>query len=226
MQAFILAAGLGKRMLPLTATTPKPLIQFGSQRLIEYSIKQLQQAGITDIIINTFHLADQIPVALGDGSNYGVKIRYSHESELLNTGFGIKNAINNKLLSAPEFIVVSSDIVCDFNLSKLPSKLTRIAHLVLVPNPDFNADGDFSLAKNQNNNLLLAPHIDNHRINYTFASIGIFKQEFFNNCPDQPFPLLSPIRQAIANQQITGELYLGAWQNIGSLEQLDLSQQV
>ena len=213
---MILAAGLGTRMLPLTATTPKPLVKFKQQRLIEYSINSLKQAGIFDIVINIFHLAETIRATLGDGSQYGVKLSYSEESELLNTGFGIKHAINCGLLHHQEFIVVSSDIVCDLSLTQLPANLTKLAHIILAPNPSFNPQGDFSL--DASGLLLLATSNPNH--NYTFASIGIFTAEFFNNCPDQPFPLSLPIQQAIASQQITGQLYLGAWQNIGTMEQL------
>ena len=93
MKSMILAAGRGERLRPHTDITPKPLIQVGEHRLIEYHLINLANAGITDIIINTSWLADQIKATLGDGSRYSVKIVYSFEGdEALETAGGIVNA--------------------------------------------------------------------------------------------------------------------------------------
>lgn len=81
MKAMILAAGKGERMRPLTLTTPKPLVRAGGVPLIEYHLRALAAAGFTEIVINHAWLGQQIEDYLGDGSRYGVSIRYSAEGE-------------------------------------------------------------------------------------------------------------------------------------------------
>ena len=218
---MILAAGRGQRMLPLTNTIPKPLIKFNNKHLIEYSIINLKKAGITEIVINLHHLGDQIKKVLTDGSKWGVNINYSEEPELLNTGGGIVCAINKNLLGTEPFILVSADIITDFDFSCLLPKLSKLAHLILVPNPSFNLNGDFSLY----NNELQLPSRDynnkNTQLNYTYASMGVFHQKFFLAPPRKIFPLVESINQAIKNRQITAEVYSGLWKNIGTLEELE-----
>ena len=87
MKAMILAAGRGERLRPLTDTIPKPLVQAGKYSLIEWHIKHLAESGISDIVINTSHLAGQIHDALGSGQGFDVNISYSDEPEgALETG--------------------------------------------------------------------------------------------------------------------------------------------
>ena len=221
MQAMILAAGKGTRMLPLTAKLPKPLVMFKNKPLIEHLIINLKNFGIDQLIINLHHLGDQIKNTLGTGEQFGIHIKYSEETNLLDTGGGIVNAINNGLLSNKEpFIVVSADIVTDFNFSYLFTKLSKLAHLVLVPNPTYNLNGDFSL---YNNDLQLLHN--NPKFNFTYANIGIFDPKFFLDPPAQVFPLSFCINRTIKNQQITGEVYSGLWRNIGTLEELYAASQ-
>ena len=75
MKAMILAAGRGERMRPLTDTTPKPLLVVGGKYLILWTIFRLRQAGITEMVVNISHLAEQIEAVLGDGAAHGVRIR-------------------------------------------------------------------------------------------------------------------------------------------------------
>ncbi|MDB2553070.1 nucleotidyltransferase family protein [Gammaproteobacteria bacterium] len=93
MRAMILAAGLGKRMLPLTQDTPKPLLKVGGRALIEYQLARLQAAGIQHVTINHSYLGEQIEAALGDGSRYGIEIGYSPEPLRLETAGGILQAL-------------------------------------------------------------------------------------------------------------------------------------
>jgi len=215
MKAMILAAGYGKRMLPLTNLIPKPLVQFNNKYLIEYSIENLKKAEITQLVINLHHLGDQIKNVLENGSRWGVNISYSEEPELLDTGGGIVQAINKNLLGTEPFIVVSSDVISDFDFSSLPTKLSKLAHSILVPNPSFNPNGDFSL----NNNYLNLPNNDT-KLNYNYAGISIFDPKFFLDPPSKIFPLVTCIKKAIKTHQVTGEIYTGSWKNIGTLEDL------
>ena len=214
-----------KRMLPLTNTTPKPLVKLNNKFLIEYNIENLKIAGITDIVINIYHLKEQIKHALKDGEKWGINIKYSEESELLDTGGGILQAIQSNLIGQEPFIVISSDIITNFDLRTLLLKLDKsdkLAHLILVPNPYFKPYGDFSLS----NNYLTLPTQD-YANNYTYANIGIFDPKFFANIEEKILPLSKLINKYLQdqNQQITAEVYDGLWQNIGTLEDLEQTTQ-
>ena len=90
-KAFILGAGFGTRLKPLTFVKPKPLIPVLGKPLIEYSINHLKTIGINQIIVNTHHLPEQFKRELGTGKKYGIKISYSYEPQILDTGGGLKN---------------------------------------------------------------------------------------------------------------------------------------
>jgi MurNAc alpha-1-phosphate uridylyltransferase len=150
MRALLLAAGRGERLRPLTDTVAKPLLEVGGRRLIEWQIEALVRAGICDLVLNTAHLAQQIESTLGDGGRYGARIQYSREGtqaqDALETLGGIVRAL--PLLGPEPFVVVSSDIVTDFDYRDLFSAGANIAsgrfdaHLVLVENPPYHLAGD------------------------------------------------------------------------------------
>lgn len=216
MKAIILAAGRGERLRPLTDEMPKPLIYAGKKRLVEYHLENLARAGITEIIINVCYKVEEIIPILGDGSKYGVTITYSVEQpKALDTGGGILNAL--PLLGEQPFIVLSADIWTDYPLTKLTQQTLDVesnwAHLVLVPNPPYHAQGDFGLEQN-----LVT---DGNAAKFTYANIGIYSPVLFENCKEKIFSLAPLLHQAIAQQKIIGELYTGEWFNIGTTEQLD-----
>ena len=86
MKAMILAAGYGKRLRPLTDITPKPLLKVAGKPLLQHHIERLAAVGIIDLVINTSWLGDQIEDYFGDGSDFGVQIRWSREAHPLETG--------------------------------------------------------------------------------------------------------------------------------------------
>ncbi len=151
MRAMILAAGRGERMRPLTDHTPKPLLTVAGKPMIQYHIEALAAAGMREIVINLAWLGQQIRSALGDGSQFGVRIHYSDEGDAaLETGGGVFKAL--PLLAGPSgtdpFVVVSGDVWTEYPLGDVITKLSAddMAHFVVVPNPDFHARGDFGLA--------------------------------------------------------------------------------
>lgn len=146
MKAMILAAGLGNRMRPLTLYKPKPLLEVGGKALIVWHIEKLKQVGVTDIVINSAWLADVLIGALGDGSQFGVTIRWTREDKGLETAGGIINAL--PLLGDEPFILVNGDVWTTFDFSPLLDiKLNDdLAHLVFVSNPEQHPNGDFILA--------------------------------------------------------------------------------
>ncbi len=117
MRALILAAGKGERLRPLTATTPKPMLELGGRPLIHYPIAMLKRAGITEIAINVHHLAGTIQSGLGDGSKLGVKIGFAPEPVLLGTG-GPLNGLSD-FLGADTFVIANSDTILDLDLAAM-----------------------------------------------------------------------------------------------------------
>jgi len=143
---MLLAAGRGERMRPLTDATPKALLSVGGKPLVARLIDCLAAEGYADLVINHAHLGAMIEAALGDGSPFGVSIRYSPERAALETAGGIANAL--ALLGPAPFLVVNADLHADYPFARLRGALRHDAqaHLVLVDNPPHHPGGDFALA--------------------------------------------------------------------------------
>jgi len=92
MKAMILAAGVGRRLMPLTDAAPKALLDVGGVPMIEKVIRRLTAAGVTELVVNLFHLGDRIVEFLASKGNFGLRIEFTREVELLDTGGGLKNA--------------------------------------------------------------------------------------------------------------------------------------
>jgi NDP-sugar pyrophosphorylase family protein len=135
MKAFILAAGFGTRLWPLTEDRTKAAIPFLNRPLINYSVEYLASHGIRDIIVNLHHQPESIRVALGDGSQLGVKIEYSVEDEILGTS-GALDRVRESLLD-DDFVVINGKIVTNIDLGQVIAehrKQNAIATLVLKRN--------------------------------------------------------------------------------------------
>jgi N-acetyl-alpha-D-muramate 1-phosphate uridylyltransferase len=167
MKALIFAAGKGERMRPLTERTPKPLLQVGNKRLIEWHIEKLAATGVRDIVINTSWLAECFEPALGDGSRWNVLLHYSYEgNEPLETGGGMLKALS--ILGDETFIAVNGDIWSDIEYSSLPSHIDSLAHLILIDNPEHHPSGDFRLDSNG------SIHSDGEN-KLTFSGVGVYQ---------------------------------------------------
>jgi N-acetyl-alpha-D-muramate 1-phosphate uridylyltransferase len=212
MKAMILAAGKGERMLPLTVDTPKPLMLVRGDPLIVHHLRNLAKAGISDVVVNVWYLAEKLVGELGDGSSFGVKIHYLVEKQLLNTGGGIVNAL--PYLGSAPFLVMSADVYTDFPIASLPTAPASLAHLVMVDNPEYHQAGDFVLDKGQ----IKLSGTDK----LCYANIGIFRPEFFVGAPLGPFPLGELMRQHILNGLVTGQYYNGLWYNVGTPAELEM----
>lgn len=204
-------------MRPLTDTCPKPLLEVGGKPLIVHHLERLEQQGFDDIVINHAHLGDQIEAYLGDGANWSVRIRYSPEHEALETAGGIRTAL--PLLGDAPFIVINGDVFCDIDYSAMRDRRGEmalngdLAHLILVPNPPQHPDGDFSLSHRR---------LSNHGSpRLTFSGVGLYHPALFATVPARTrHPLAPLLRQAAANNRISGECHLGDWQDIGTPERL------
>lgn len=216
MRAMILAAGKGERMRPLTLHTPKPLIPVAGVPLIEYHLRALAQAGVTEVVINHAWLGDRIEAHLGDGARFGLQIVYSKESQPLETGGGIYQAL--PLLGADPFILINGDVFTDYDFAVVQKPLQGLAHLVLINNPEHHLEGDFSLEEGR----VLAPTT----ATLTYSGIAVLHPELFAGCQAGAFKLAPLLRQAIAQGQVSGEQFNGCWIDVGTPERLAAAQAV
>jgi len=210
LDVLILAAGRGARMRPLTDRTPKPLLRVGGESLIARLVGQLAAAGLRRLVVNHAHLGEQIVQALGDGGRWGVRIRYSDESGgALETGGGICQAL--PWLESDPFLVVNGDLYTDYPFGDSALAAGDLARLVLVDNPPHHPGGDFHLAGDR----LVPPPSDAPRL--TFAGIGLYRHELFQDCPrGRAFPLAPLLRRAVAAGRAGGEHYRGLWEDVGT----------
>ncbi|MDR2788884.1 MAG: nucleotidyltransferase family protein [Candidatus Accumulibacter sp.] len=215
MKAMILAAGRGERMRPLTDTTPKPLLPVGGKPLIVWHLERLAASGFHEVIVNHAHLGRAIEAALGDGSAFGLSIRYSPEPPgALETAGGIAHAL--PLLGRDPFLAVNGDVWCDWDFGRAHALSDRLAHLVLVDNPPQHADGDFCL-----DGKTVRYAADGIGPTYTYAGMGVFSPRFFSGVLDGMAMKLRPLLDAaIARRMLTGEHHAGRWVDVGTPERL------
>ncbi len=139
MKAMILAAGFGTRLFPLTIDRTKPAIPFLGKPLVGYVAQYLATYGFNDIVVNLHHEPDSVRRALGDGSDFGVNIRYSvEEPAILGTAGALDHA--REMLDGETFLVVNGKIITDIDLAKAIESHRRsgaIATMVLLPNRSF-----------------------------------------------------------------------------------------
>jgi len=187
---MILAAGLGKRMKHYTKEVPKPLIKLNNETLIEKIIKRIENSGFKKIVINIFYLKSKIKKELN--KKFKIRIFYSEEKTLLNTGGGIKNAI--KILKDKEFFVVNSDIIWEERYKNPFKQLNEFwdndkmdALLLLFPkkannNGDFNINKSYRIIKNKKN-----PR-------YIFTGIQILKSKIFSKIKKKKISFIFNLR--------------------------------
>lgn len=223
MKAMILAAGLGNRMRPLTLYKPKPLLEVGGKPLIVWHIKKLKEIGVTEIVINSAWLADVLIGALGDGSQFGVQIRWTREDEGLETAGGIINAL--PLLGTEPFILVNGDVWTTFDFSSLLdiNLENDLAHLVFVSNPEQHPNGDFTLAEGR------AYTFDQNQQgeNLTFSGVSVIHPKMFDGLENGKRPLAPLLKNAMLDGKISAEKMQAAWVDVGTPERLsDLDLQI
>lgn len=217
MKAMILAAGRGERMRPLTDHTPKSLLEVNGKSLISMIIFSLRQAGITELVINLAHLGEKIAATLGDGTAHGVRIRYSRETEALETAGGIVYAM--PLLGEAPFIAVNADVYSDYDFAALVRSAQQLkdtgplAHLVLVDNPPQHPRGDFALADGRVQR--------DGATKFTFSGMGAYHPALFSGITRGARARLADLLiAAMPAGHVTGELYRGCWHDIGTPERL------
>ncbi len=229
--ALILAAGRGERMRPLTDHTPKPLLRVQGQSLIAWHLQALARDGITDVVINTAHLEDQFEPALGDGSAWGLRIRYAHEGRdfggALETAGGIANALP---LLGDAFWVMAGDVHApgfrfDPQAAQAFVDSSDWGRIWLVPNPPHVPQGDFALgpagASDGPRRIQPRDTAPADWPRHTYSTIGLYRPAIVAGLPHGVKAALKPwLDRAIAQDRLSGELWTGPWTDVGTPERL------
>ena len=214
MKAMLLAAGLGKRLRPLTRTRPKPLLDAGGKPIIVWQLERLAQAGIREVVVNLHHLGEQISDLLGDGSQFGLQLAYSREEKILETGGGVKRAL--PLLGDAPFLCVNADIYIEFDYAELLDKLDAgcLGCLLMTANPPWHPEGDFVL----DDDGWLHEAASGPALTYT--GVAVCSPHLLQDESAEAFPMRRVFDQAVAAGQIRGIHYNGYWCDAGTEERL------
>jgi len=221
MKAFILGAGLGTRLRPLTFIRPKPLVPVLGKPLIQHSIRHLKKFGVGHIIINTHRLPNQYRRILGNlDKELDIKISYSHEPHLLDTGGGLKNI--ERFIGNKTFIMYNGDIFTNINLSKMlkfhKQKNSLATLLVSKKHQPLHISIDKSC-----NIKEIGPHIKpvKERIQYAFCGIHILEADIFKYIPaKRPISIISIYQSLIKKGAPIAAFPLGnaLWREIGNID--------
>ena len=221
--AMVMAAGLGKRMLPLTATTPKPLIEVGGRKLIDYMIEHLADAGIARAVVNVHYLPEQIEAYLS-GRQHPSVVFSDERGELLETGGGMVKAWRSGLLPDPFYCLNSDNVWIDgrrntlLDLSDAWDPARMDALLLLVPRErafEHRGKGDFHI---EPDGRLRRRGKDEDSAPYIFIGAQIASHRLLRDAPEGPFSTNVLWDRAIAEGRLYGVVHAGEWFDLGTPE--------
>ncbi len=225
VSALILAAGRGERMRPLTDHTPKPLLAVRGKPLIVWHLEALARDGIQNVVINTAHLEDQFPDALGDGSRWGLRIHYSMEGRdhggALETAGGMAKALP---LLGDTFWVLAGDVFVpgfrfDPQAAQAFAQGDDWGQMWLVPNPAHVPQGDFALSPQ--GRVLRKEQAPAGTPAYTYSTIGLYRPDMVSEVRKGEKAALRPcLERAIDAGKLAGQLYTGPWVDVGTPQRL------
>ena len=218
MKCMILAAGYGKRMMPLTKETPKPLLKIGNETLLDRNIKKVLSNNFDEIIINVSHHGDKIKEHLI--KNYiDHKITLVEEPHPYGTGGALVNAKDQ--LGDGTILIINADIFHVFDLSKLNIE-TECIHLVGIENPDHNKEGDFNIGPD---GKVFCDDINK----LTWSGISLLNTDVLSKIDKNNFPFDSwsnIVLPQIKEGKVTGEIYSDIWLDVGTKDRLELANKI
>lgn len=222
---MILAAGFGTRLWPLTEDRTKPAVPFLGKPLVAYSLEYVHRFGVDDVVVNLHHQGESVREALGDGSPFGCRVRYSMEDEILGTGGALDRA--REYLDSDDFIVVNGKIVTDIDLSPAIAEhrdRNAIATLVLLPNVRRER---FTIVDRDNEGLVTRfagfpdPDSPLAEAPLMFTGIQILSPRIFDYIPRGRFSHTTSdaFPAAIAaGEPVVGHIGSGTWKEMSTLE--------
>jgi N-acetyl-alpha-D-muramate 1-phosphate uridylyltransferase len=218
--AMVLAAGLGKRMRPLTATRPKPLVEVAGRTLLDRALDRVAAAGIASAVVNVHYFADQIEAAVAARPG-SLAIRISDErAKLLETGGGVTAAL--PLIDSDPFFVVNADnLWIDGSADTLRLLAQRWdpavmdALLLLVPlarASGYEGRGDFHMDPMG----AVRPRTETRVAPFVYSGIQLLSKSLFDGEPAEPFSMWRAWHKAIATGRFYGAVHQGLWFHVGT----------
>jgi NDP-sugar pyrophosphorylase family protein len=224
-QAFVLAAGLGTRLRPLTEDLPKPLIPIFQKPLITFALDHLIDLGVERFVINTHKRAELFKNSFHDNEYEGHPVTLLHEPDLLETGGGIKNA--ERYLGNDLFLTYSGDILTDVNIQALTDEHFRCGNDVTLALRNTNLASDVAL---RDRCVVDIANRYGTRGNLDFANVAVWNPRIFQQIPPRHKISFIPIlADWIGKGGKIGGLVMndGKWFNIGSrAEYLDVHRTI
>ena len=212
VKAIILSAGRGNRLRPITDEIPKSLVKINGETLLERHLKNLSKSFFDEAIINLSYRGDQIADYIGNGSKFGIAVRYSREGlQPLETLGGILKAVE-MISSVDKFAVVNADIWTNYPFENL-RHIEGDAHIILAPKPNDMIAGDFDLSDNK--------VIESDSNPFVFTGIAKYNSRIFKGISTGKKKLGPLLKKWSESNRLTGELYEGKWFDIGTLDRLE-----
>jgi len=217
MKAVVLAGGKGTRLRPYTVAFPKPLMPVGNMPILEIIIKQLKIHGINEVILAVGHLAELIMTYFGDGSKFGIKIRYSREDEPLGTA-GPLSLLRDELDDT--FIVMNGDILTTLNYSELIEFHKKNGAIATIALNRRDVYIDFGVVK-IDGALNIVDYIEKPTLHYLVSmGVYVFEPKVLDYIPyKKKFDFPDLVKRLIeAGEKVKGFVYDGYWLDIGRPE--------
>lgn len=214
-KAFVLAAGLGERMRPLTDNCPKPLIAVGGQTMLDRALDSLAAAGVEEVVVNTHYLGQMIAAHLKDRKV--PRITISHEETLLDTGGGVKKML--PFFGSAPFYVLNADILwLDGAVPTLEAMArewdSKTMDLLLLLYPTAGG-GDYTLGDGETRPVFAKGHG-----NTIFAGPRIVHPRLFDGAPEGKFGFIDLFHKAEKAGRLFAHRHDGAWYHVGTPEAL------
>lgn len=225
-RGMLLAAGLGTRLRPLTERVPKPLVPVGGRPMIEYPLRLLAAAGVEEVVVNLHHLGEQVHAALGDGARFGVRIAYSPEDPILDTGGAIARA--RPLLGAEPFVLANCDTLLDVDLAavwRLHEETGALATLVVRADPDALRYGALHVDSTHRIRRFLGepPLVGAPLVERMFCGVHLISPALFAYFPPaEAFSITRDVYRPLvaAGAPLYGYDHAGYWRDLGTPDAL------
>lgn len=233
MKAMILAAGLGTRLRPLTNDKPKALVEVAGRTMLERVSERLRAAGVTEVVVNTHHFADQVEEYLRAHDGFGMKVEFSREEELLDTGGGLKRVADFFLRDGSDepFLLHNVDVLSTINLPKLVASHNESGSLATLAVQRreasryliFDREGRLCGRRKGDAEPEWCREAENTR-ELAFCGVHVISPRFFSEfTEDGVFSIIRAyLRLATEGKQITGYRIDGCyWRDLGKPHSID-----
>lgn len=218
--AMVMAAGLGKRMRPLTAAQPKPMVRVAGKPLIDHALDRLRDAGVARAVVNVHYMADPLEAHVLDRAAPVVTVS-DERAELLETGGGMVKALGAGLLPDPFFALNADNIWLDgpasafHDLSRLWDPARMDALLLVVPHPramNFRGAGDFHMDAAGR----LTRRLPGRVAPFIYTGIQLVSHRLMRDAPAGPFGTMTLWERAIEEGRLFGAGFTGQWFEVGT----------